>query len=80
MKIALVQRSVSKDSKDNIDQGLLALEEAASNGANLVAFPELAFTNFLPQRPFTPDAIQFAEPIPGPTTQLFCHNHVLNHL
>jgi beta-ureidopropionase len=32
----------------------------------------LAFNWFLPQKPFSPEILQYAEPIPGPTTRMFC--------
>jgi len=72
MKIALVQQHATECRTDNISRGIQALKEAASHGAKLVAYPELAFDSFLPQRPFSPDSLQFAESIPGPTTQIFC--------
>ncbi len=71
MKIALVQQHALLDTEKNVTRGLDALEEAARQGAELVAFPELAFTRFLPQRPATPGALAMAEPIPGPTTDRF---------
>lgn len=72
MKIALVQQHASSNRKDNISHGIQALEEASSRGSDLVAYPELAFDHFLPQHPFSPESIQTAESIPGPTTRLFC--------
>jgi N-carbamoylputrescine amidase len=71
MKIALVQQHASPDRSRNLDSGLAALETAASQGADLVAFAELAFTRFLPQYPSTPVSLSLAEPVPGPTTELF---------
>lgn len=76
MKIALVQYQVGSDLKKNLRRGLEAFEEAASKGANLVIFPELAFTPFYPQkrpRTFLRKAIDFAQPIPGPITEAFCN-------
>jgi N-carbamoylputrescine amidase len=72
MKIALVQQHVTQDQTENVERGLHALKQAALNGADLVAYPELAFTWFLPQTPFSPEALQYAESIPGPTTEVFC--------
>jgi len=71
MKIALVQQYSTKNKQDNIARGLEALEKAASVGAELVAYAELAFNFFLPQYPATAEALELAEPIPGPTTELF---------
>ena len=48
MRIALVQQAASTDAADNIRRGLEAVERAAADGADLVAFAELAFTRFFP--------------------------------
>ncbi|UCE43537.1 MAG: carbon-nitrogen hydrolase family protein, partial [Candidatus Bathyarchaeota archaeon] len=71
MKIALIQQHATRDREDNIARGLKALEEAVSHGAQLIAFPELAFDFFLPQYPVSSRALNLAEPIPGPTTEIF---------
>lgn len=71
MRIALVQQHATLRREDNIRRGVQALEEAASQGAQLVAYPELSFTSFLPQHLYTPTYRKFAETIPGPTTELF---------
>ncbi|MFX0092715.1 MAG: nitrilase-related carbon-nitrogen hydrolase [Candidatus Hodarchaeota archaeon] len=72
MKIALIQQHATRNKAVNIARGIKAVEEAASNGAQLVAFPELAFEFFLPQYPATRESLDLAESIPGPTTELFC--------
>jgi len=71
MKIALIQQHATADRAENIKRGLSGFREAAKAGADLVAFAELAFLPFLPQRRATPEAIQRAESIPGPTTEAF---------
>ena len=71
MKIALVQQHATPDPRDNIARGLSALETAAAAGARLVAYPELAFTRFLPQHPAGGEVLSLAETIPGPTTDRF---------
>ena len=71
MKIALIQQHASQDRDNNLKRGVAAFHEAAKSGAELVAFAELGFLPFLPQVPAGPDAAQFAEPIPGPTTEIF---------
>jgi beta-ureidopropionase len=71
MKIALVQQHSTKNKEENVARGLKAVETAASNGAKLVAFPELSFTFFLPQFHASPETLRLAEPVPGPTTDLF---------
>jgi N-carbamoylputrescine amidase len=72
MKIALVQQHATRNREENIQRGVQALEEAASQGAKLVAFAELAFDWFLPQHPPQGDLLEQAEPIPGPSTDRFC--------
>lgn len=71
MRIALVQQTASPDKHSNVTRGLSALERAARAGAEIVAFAELAFERFHPQRPASGDPLALAEPIPGPTTDLF---------
>lgn len=71
MKIALIQQHATRDKKDNIERGVQALKESSSNGAQLVAYAELAFDYFLPQHPAEGDVLGLAEPIPGPTTEIF---------
>ena len=71
MKIALIQQHATEDYEDNIRRGLAAFRKAAEAGADLVAVAELAFLPFLPQRRATPEALERAESIPGPTTERF---------
>ncbi len=71
MRIALVQQHATGDPAENRDRGRRAFLEAARGGAKLVAFAELAFTRFYPQAPAGPGSAALAEPVPGPTTELF---------
>ena len=71
MKIALVQQHATPDKQANIARGLASLEQAARDGAAVVAFAELAFEWFHPQRPATADFLAVAETVPGPMTELF---------
>ena len=71
MRLALVQQPATADLGDNLARGLAAFERAADDGADLVAFAELAFTPFYPQRHATPEALALAESIPGPTVEAF---------
>jgi predicted amidohydrolase len=71
VKIALVQQKATENRNANIQRGLAAVEQAAKEGARLVCFAELAFDPFYPQERATPDKLALAEPIPGPTTELF---------
>lgn len=71
MRLALVQQTASSDRASNLEKGLDAVRRAAAAGADLVAFAELAFEPFYPQRRATPEALAQAEPVPGPTTEAF---------
>lgn len=71
MHIALVQQRATPDRADNVRRGLAALETAASHGARLVCFAELAFEPFWPQQPARGDVAARAETVPGPTTEAF---------
>ncbi len=71
MKIALIQQRATPDREANRARGLAAAERAARQGARVICFAELAFDPFYPQRPATPAALALAEPVPGPTTEVF---------
>ena len=71
IKIALIQQHATKDQQDNLRRAVAAFEHAAGNGANLIAFAELAFTYFYPQHRAEGNIADLAEPIPGPTTARF---------
>ena len=71
MRIALIQQHATSDKAANIARGLRAFETAASAGANVVAFAELAFEPFYPQSPAGPGSLAHAEPVPGPLTDAF---------
>ena len=71
MRIALVQHKASADVGANLRRGLDAARAAADDGAELVVFAELAFTPFYPRQRATPERLDRAEPVPGPTTEAF---------
>jgi beta-ureidopropionase len=71
MRIALVQQRATADKQSNVARGLAAAERAARDGAAVVAFAELAFERFHPQRPAAGEPLALAEPIPGPITDAF---------
>lgn len=71
MRIALIQQQASADKAANVRRGIAALERAAREGAEIVAFAELAFERFHPQKPASGDPLALAEPVPGPTTEQF---------
>lgn len=71
MRIALVQQHAVPDKGENIRRGLDAMERAAHSGAEVIAFAELAFEPFHPQRPAEAGALDLAETVPGPLTDAF---------
>ena len=71
VRIALVQQHAGPSARENLERGAEAFVHAARRGARLVAFAELAFSRFHPQRPARTNPASKAEPIPGPTTELF---------
>ncbi|MCY4159406.1 MAG: carbon-nitrogen hydrolase family protein [Bacteroidetes bacterium] len=81
MKLAIIQCSATSDLHMNLARGLESLEMAAQSGADLIVYPELAFTPFYPQHRKNCYAecqgsnlppLSLAEEVPGPTTKLFC--------
>lgn len=71
MRMALVQQHATRDKAANLARGLAALEAAARQGAALVAYAELAFEWFHPQRPAAGDVRALAEPLDGPLVRAF---------
>jgi N-carbamoylputrescine amidase len=69
MRIALIQQHATEDNAENLERGLVAVRDAAAQGANLICFAELAFEPFYPQRPAEGDLLSLAQPIPGPVTE-----------
>jgi len=49
MRLALAQMSNAGDIQRNLKKSLNAIQEAASNGADMVLFPEVQLTEFFPQ-------------------------------
>ncbi len=72
IKVALIQHSVTADKQANVDRAVQAIREAVAEGAQVMCFAELAFERFYPQVPADENFRDLAEPIPGPTTQIFC--------
>lgn len=71
MKIALIQQRATPDKPSNVQRGLIAAEDAAKQGAQLICFAELAFEPFYPQEKASGNVADLAETIPGPTTEAF---------
>ncbi|MBD3413811.1 MAG: carbon-nitrogen hydrolase family protein [Candidatus Aminicenantes bacterium] len=71
MRIALIQQHCTQDVNDNQKRAIQSFKKAADKGAKLISYAELGFSYFLPQKPSRPKDTEKAEPIPGPTTDLF---------
>lgn len=73
LKLALIQQHGTRDKENNLRRGMAAFEEAAKQGAKLIAFAELGLTYFYPQHPSIGKAenLKLAETMPGPTTAIF---------
>jgi N-carbamoylputrescine amidase len=71
MKIALIQQPAGEDREANRRRGLEAVRAAAGDGAQVICFAELAFDPFYPQVRATPESLELAEAVPGPTVERF---------
>ena len=72
LNLALIQQPATDDRQLNVNRGLDAARQAAADGAQVIAFAELAFEPFYPQCRAEPGFEGLAEPIPGPITDAFC--------
>ena len=72
LNLALIQQPATDDRQLNVSRGLEAARQAAADGAQVIAFAELAFEPFYPQWRAEPGFERLAEPIPGPITDAFC--------
>jgi len=68
VRIALAQLAAGLDRVANLGRVLDVMGDAKRAGADLVAFPEIILDRFFPQVPGNREALELAEPIPGPTT------------
>jgi len=68
LKVALIQRSCSDNLQANLDANILAIQEAAANGAKLVLLEELHNSLYFCQTEDT-SFFDLAEPIPGPSSE-----------
>lgn len=71
IQIALIQQHATKDVKANLSRGIESFKKATQHGAQMIAYAELAFTPFYPQKPASRNNLNLSESIPGPTTELF---------
>jgi N-carbamoylputrescine amidase len=69
LKVGLVQQVCSVDTEANLEASIAGIEDAASQGAQLVLLQELHSSLYFCQ---TEDSANFslAEPVPGPVTEL----------
>ena len=70
-RIALAQTTASEDREANKAKAEKTVARAASEGAALVAFPEMGFDPFFPQYPTDEKYFEWAETLPGPTSERF---------
>jgi agmatine deiminase len=68
--IGLIQMEIGTDWEENLHKALLKAEAAAQAGARIVCLPELFRTRYFPQH-IGADTAQFAETVPGETTEAF---------
>jgi N-carbamoylputrescine amidase len=68
LPIALVQMRCGDDPQENLDRALSELEEAAASGARVACLQEL-FRRPYPCQSEDPARFDWAEPIPGPSTE-----------
>jgi N-carbamoylputrescine amidase len=66
--LALIQMSCSLDPAENLAKALGLIEQAAADGAELICLQEL-FLNRYPAQREDVDRFDWAEPIPGPTSE-----------
>lgn len=70
VRVALVQMSMSNDTKDNLEKALQMAEAAAKQGADIICLPELFLGPYFCKTE-NPKHFDRTEPIPGPTTKAF---------
>lgn len=70
MKIGIIQMACSANSAENLERAVVKVEEVAKSGAQIICLPELFRSQYFCQKE---DAalFDFAEPVPGPSTQAF---------
>jgi N-carbamoylputrescine amidase len=69
--IGLIQMACTKNPKKNLQNAVDSIREAAKKGAQIICLPELFLSNYFCQTE-NPENFSLAEPIPGPTSFLFC--------
>lgn len=79
MKIAMYQMHNEGNMHDNLKKSLLAIEEAASQQADLILFPEVCLTEFFPQYQ-NKDVHNYALTLDSPIIQAFCQKAKEYHI
>ena len=69
-RIGLVQMSCSPDPGENTEKAVGRVSEAAGRGAQIICLQELFRSQYF-CREEDPDLFALAEPVPGPTTEIF---------
>jgi predicted amidohydrolase len=72
VKIGLIQTKVSSDKSANLEKTAKMIRQAAKRGAEIICLQELFATLYFPIKRNI-DVRQFAEPVPGPTTELMAN-------
>jgi N-carbamoylputrescine amidase len=67
-EIGLIQMRCSEDPSENLESAIALIREAAAQGAQIICLPELFKTVYFCQEE-NHKYFQYAEPIPGPTTE-----------
>lgn len=70
MKIGIIQMACSANSAENLERAVVKVEEVAKSGAQIICLPELFRSQYFCQKEDTA-LFDFAEPVPGPSTQAF---------
>ena len=71
LRVGLVQMRCSGDLDDNLGRALEFVEQAAREGAQVVCLQEL-FRAPYPCQSEDPARFEWAEPVPGPTSEVLC--------
>lgn len=71
-RVALIQYSCNTIKSENSDKAESFIEQAAKEGADVAALPELFNTTYF-CREIDQKFFNWAEPVPGPTTEHFCN-------
>src|ERR1700739_2048991 len=67
-EIGVIQMRCSQDPSENLENAIALIREAAAQGAQIICLPELFKTVYFCQEE-NHKYFQYAEPIPGPTTE-----------